>query len=213
VEAVKSVFKRMVLYKSKSRLKKIPEGFLKSVFVFIARFVLAHGSSSLFDLFDQVQSGVLFNFFEKEAMFIGNISIKDMYRRHVLAGFTKLIAEYQPLRSTQSMVIIAQGLVQSICPYGKKKTVRDDVDEGEPAEFQEENVSFERTSFQPLYSIENVKSDNLPKVDDYSFYVLQCIQEVVKNENQDFLNRVGENLTKDTQSYFGKLLEKYKISF
>ena len=212
VDAIKEVLTRMFQYKTKTRLKKIPPGFLKSVFIFIGRFTLTHGPQTLFDLFDEVQKDILLNFFEKEAFFIGKIGKSEIYRRHVIAGFARIVTEYQPLRGTQSMVVIIQGLIQSIVPYGRIAVGRDDADEGEPAEFQENGANFERTTFQPLYSIERVYEDKLPQVENYTLYVLQCIQEVVRHEGSDFLNNIASGLTTDSRNFFSEKLEEYGIN-
>jgi len=50
ISATKAIFQRMLAYKSKTRMKKIPDSFLKSVFIFMSRFVLSNSCDHLFNL-------------------------------------------------------------------------------------------------------------------------------------------------------------------
>jgi hypothetical protein len=213
VSATKNVFKKMFVCKTKLRTKKIPDDLLKSVFIFMARFILNHSESALFDLCDQVQSGILYNFFEKEAGCIGRIGKSDFYRRHVLYAFTQLVTSYEGLKGTQARITIARGLIENICPtrtfeIGLKTS---DYDEEFTVEYQEENKSFEMMNFTPLFSIEIYKEGSLPEVDNYTLRVLQAIEQVVNDESPDFLTKVGEQMTRDTQEYFMKLAAENNI--
>lgn len=204
---------RMHIYKNKTRAKRIPDSFLKAMFVFMARFILHNGSDALVGLCNQIQEGIILNFFEKEGNCIGRFTKTDYYRRHIIAAFTTFITQVDALKGTPAMVSIVQGLIENICPTGKfEKGLTNVEDDGLPADFQEENINFERTAFQPLQSIENFKPNSLPKVENYTLHVLQCIQEVVKHEPETFISQVGDGLTKDTQNYFGQLLQEYNIS-
>lgn len=213
IQATKNAFMRMHIYKNKTRAKRIPDSFLKAVFIFMARFILHNGSDALIGLCDQIQEGIILNFFEKEGHCIGRFSKNDYYRRHVIAAFTTFITQVDALKGTPAMVAIVQGLIENICPTGKfDQGLKNLVDDGLPAEFQEESINFERTAFQPLQSVENFKPDSLPKIENYTLHVLQCIEEVVKHESPGFISQVGEKLTKDTQNYFGQLLQEYNIN-
>lgn len=215
VQATKSVFTRMFSYKTKTKMKKIPDVFLKSVFVFMARFVLRHGVQPLFDLTDMIQQNIIFNFFEKEGLCISRIGRNEVYRRHVLAAFAMIVTEKESLRGTPAMITLIQGLIENVCPTAKSEAGfrREDANEDLPAEYHEEVTNFERINFMPLYSLENAKSDRLPVIPNYTLHVLQCIQEVVRHESSDFLTQVGSKLTKDTQEHFGRLCEEYEIRF
>lgn len=214
VSATKSVFQRMFLYKDKTRLKRIPDVFLKSVYIFMARFILSNGVEAFVGLTNSIQNGILLNFFEKEGLCIGRIGRNEFYRRHVLTAFTTLVTEYQELRGHAAMVTLVQGLIENICPTGKFETgiAKDDANEDLPVEYQEDTATFERTNFQPLYSINISRSEKLPDVQNWTLYVLQCIEQVVKMEHSNFLQQVGAKLTKDTQEYFGELCNTHNIN-
>lgn len=109
---------------------------------------------------------------------------------------------------------IVQGLIENICPtsrftqgFGNQHDPNDDL----PAEYQEEGTNFERASFQPLFSVPIYRADNLPNIENYTLHVLQCIQAVNASQNEEFLGEVGKQLTKDTQTYFGELLQENNI--
>lgn len=216
IASVEKFLKRMMLYKNNSKSNKIPDGFLKSVFVFIGRYVLSNGVESLFQLFNAVKDGILENFFEKEGFFIGRIDKNEFYRKHVIAGFAKIVTEATHLNGTPAMVILCQGLIQAITPFGKLRLGRDDADEGAAADYQEDLKSFERTSYQPLFSLFNLDQNSLTilpeELSNPTLYVMQCIQAVTPNQNQDFLDSVGKALPKATKDHFAAKLEEYNIS-
>lgn len=154
ISFTKTIFLRMHMYKNKTRLKRIPEVFLKSFLVFSAKFMLRHGSEAFISLTNQVQDGILINLLEKEGACIGRFNKSEVYRRHIIAAYTLLIAEAKELVGTNAMVTIVQGLIENICPTGKfdKETVnKEDFTEDLPAEYQEDTANFDRTSFQQLY--------------------------------------------------------------
>ena len=146
-------------------------------------------------------------------MVIGRIGKNEFYRKHVLVAFTMLATQYQGLKRSNAMVSIVQGLIENICPTTRydKGAKRTDIYEDFTVEYQEENVNFERTTFQALNSIEITKEENLPNIENYTLHVLQCVEAVIRDEGQDFLSQVGERLTKDTQEYFGQLCQDNNI--
>ena len=75
------------MYKNKTRLKRIPEVFLKSFLVFSAKFMLRHGSEAFISLTNQVQDGILINLLEKEGACIGRFNKSEVYRRHIIAAY------------------------------------------------------------------------------------------------------------------------------
>jgi len=149
----------------------------------------------------------LINFFEKEARVIGRIDRNQFYRKHVIVAFTMLATQCDGLKRTNAMVSIVQGLIENICPTTKhgNGARRSDIYEDLTVEYQEENANFERTTFQPLNSIEITKEETLPNIENYTVHVLQCVEAVIRDENSEFLSNVGSGLTKDTQEYFGQL--------
>ena len=73
------------------------------------------------------------------------------------------------------------------------------------------------SGFKLVYSIIDATekftgNSNLPNVENYTLYVLQCIEVVVKRESSSFIQKVGDKLTKDTKEYFGELLNHFRIS-
>lgn len=118
-----------------------------------------------------------------------------------------LATQCDGLKRTNAMVSIVQGLIENICPTTKhgNGARRSDIYEDLTVEYQEENANFERTTFQPLNSIEITKEETLPNIENYTVHVLQCVEAVIRDENSEFLSNVGSGLTKDTQEYFGQL--------
>ena len=215
VTATKAVFQHLYWYKSASRRKFIPEDFKKAVFVFSSRFILNHGTERYMALMDSVQKDMIFNFFEKHAHCIGKIGRNDPFRRNVLAAFCIFVIEVDSVANTPALHSIVQGLIENICPTSSfhKSFITYDDSSDMPVEYQTETGSFDRASFQPLYSITIRGEQKLPEgVENYTEYVLQCIQALVEKQNQDFMQHVGKELTKETQNYFTELLQKYTIS-
>ena len=94
-EAVKSFFKRMFQYKTKTRSKMIPKKFVEAVFVFFSRYMIEYSIDTLWNVTDEVQDNILNNLLEKEADCIGNIlagkSVQFAYRPHIFVAFTQMI--------------------------------------------------------------------------------------------------------------------------
>ncbi len=77
--ATQLFFSRMFEYKQKTKSKVIPRAFVKGALIFFARVVAKFGVDALFDLTDQVQGGILNNFFEKEGEKLSVMEKSDPY--------------------------------------------------------------------------------------------------------------------------------------
>jgi hypothetical protein len=167
-------------YKNKTQSKIIPQAFIGSVHVFFARYMMKFDGSGVWDLTDTVQQDILNNLFEKEGDGIGHIKATDPHRRHVIITYSQLLNNESGRLSETSFLKVTKGLVELIS--GRKKfTGKADVeiDMREIAvEFHEEDSTFDRQTFQTLFSIRTVAQDCHPEVENPLIYFLQALEAI-----------------------------------
>lgn len=147
----------MFEYKQKTKSKVIPVSFISSVLIFFTRLIMKHDVNTLWQLTDLIQKDILNNLLEKEGDKIGCIQKGDPYKKLCIVGITQLMNNENQRLSSEAFSSLTKGMCELI--IGRRRhegneKADNEIDMSEIAvEFHEQDGSFDRQTFNTLFSI------------------------------------------------------------